>query len=193
MRNLCEQAISLYTGTKIELATPPTLRQPKTQTLRDILTKAEPPEKVEQKPVNILLVGRTCVGSSSLINTFFKSELAVVYVSPSTDIIQNYHWTTDTGETLNLCDTPGYEQVKPDDLRDLVIDYATKADLLLLVTPSLDPSLEMDVDFLKEIKAEVADLPIITIVTQVDKLRPIHEWQPPYNWKTGNKPKEISI
>lgn len=51
----------------------------------------------------------------------------------------------------------------------------------------------MDVDFLEEIKAEVVDLPIITIVTQVDKLRPIREWQPPYNWKTGNKPKEISI
>jgi predicted GTPase len=64
---------------------------------------------------------------------------------------------------------------------------------LLLVTPALDPALQMDVDFLEEIKAEVVDLPIITIVTQVDKLRPIREWQPPYNWKTGNKPKEISI
>jgi hypothetical protein len=56
--NLCQQAIALYTGTKVELPTP-TLPQPKTQTLRDILTQAEPPEKVEQKPVNILLVGRT--------------------------------------------------------------------------------------------------------------------------------------
>jgi predicted GTPase len=64
---------------------------------------------------------------------------------------------------------------------------------LLLVTPALDPALQMDVDFLEEIKAEVADLPIITIVTQVDKLRPIREWQPPYNWKIGNNPKEISI
>jgi hypothetical protein len=51
----------------------------------------------------------------------------------------------------------------------------------------------MDVDFLQDIKKEVADVPIITIVTQVDKLRPIREWQPPYNWQTGNKPKEISI
>lgn len=162
---------------------------------RDILTKAEPPKKVEQKPVNILLVGRTCVGSSSLINTIFNSELAVLYVSPSTDKIQNYHWTTDTGEILNLCDTPGYEQVKRDDLRDLVIDDSIKADLLLLllVTPALDPALQVDVDFLKEIKAQVADLAIIIIVTQVDKLYPIREWQPPYIWKIGNKPKEISI
>ncbi|WP_430794791.1 GTPase family protein [Trichormus azollae] len=129
------------------------------------------------------------------MNTFFKSELAILYVSPSTDIIQNYHWTTDTGEILNLCDTPGYEQVKRDDLRDLVIDFSIKADLLLflLVTPALDPALQIDVDFLKEIKAEVTDLPIIIIVTQVDKLYPIREWQPSYIWKIGNKPKEISI
>ncbi|MFM6109041.1 MAG: GTPase family protein [Sphaerospermopsis kisseleviana] len=192
LRNLCKQAISLYAGTKIELPTP-TLPQPKTQTLRDILTQAEPPEKVEQKPVNILIVGRNGAGKSSLINTLFQSELAAVDVLPSTDEIKTYHWQTETGEILNLCDTPGYEQVKRDDLRDLVIDYATKADLLLLVTPALDPALQMDVDFLQDIKKEVADVPIITIVTQVDKLRPIREWQPPYNWQTGNKPKEISI
>lgn len=192
LRNLCKQAISLYAGTKIELPTP-TLPQPKTQTLRDILTQAEPPEKVEQKPVNILIVGRNGAGKSSLINTIFQSELAEVDVLPSTDEIKTYHWQTETGEILNLCDTPGYEQVKRDDLRDLVIDYATKADLLLLVTPALDPALQMDVDFLQDIKKEVADLPIITIVTQVDKLRPIREWQPPYNWQMGNKPKEISI
>ncbi|MBK1989652.1 GTPase family protein [Sphaerospermopsis aphanizomenoides BCCUSP55] len=192
LRNLCKQAVALYAGTKIELPTPE-LPQPKTQTLRDIFTQAEPLEQVEQKPVNILIVGRTSAGKSSLINTLFQSELAAVDVLPSTDAIKTYHWQTETGEILNLCDTPGYEQVKRDDLRDLIIDYATKADLLLLVTPALDPALQMDVDFLQDIKAEIEDLPIITIVTQVDKLRPIREWQPPYNWETGNKPKEISI
>lgn len=192
LRNLCQQAISLYAGTKIELPTPK-LPETKTQTLRDLITQAEPPEKVEQKPVNILIVGRNGAGKSSLINTLFQSELAEVDVLPSTDEIKTYHWQTESGEILNLCDTPGYEQVKRDDLRDLVIDYATKADLLLLVTPALDPALQMDVDFLQDIKKEVADLPIITIITQVDKLRPIREWQPPYNWETGNKPKEIAI
>ncbi|MFN7414810.1 MAG: GTPase family protein [Dolichospermum sp.] len=192
LRNLCKQAIALYAGTKIELLTP-TLPQVKTQTLRDILTQAEPPEIVAQKPVNILIIGRTGAGKSSLINTLFQNELAAVDVLPSTDTIQSYHWETENGETLNLWDTPGYEQVKREDLRDLVIDYASNADLLLLVTPALDPALQMDVDFLQDVKLEVADLPIITILTQVDRLRPIREWQPPYNWEKGEKPKEISI
>jgi small GTP-binding protein len=192
LRNLCKQAIALYAGTKIELPIP-TLPQVKTQTLRDILTQAEPPEIVAQKPVNILIIGRTGAGKSSLINTLFQNELAAVDVLPSTDTIQNYHWETENGEILNLWDTPGYEQVKREDLRDLVIDYASNADLLLLVTPALDPALQMDVDFLQDVKSEVADLPIITIVSQVDRLRPIREWQPPYDWERGEKPKEISI
>ena len=70
LRNLCKQAIALYADTKIELPIP-TLPQVKTQTLRDILTQAEPPEIVAQKPVNILIIGRTGAGKSSLINTLF--------------------------------------------------------------------------------------------------------------------------
>jgi uncharacterized protein len=196
LRNLCRQAIALYSGDTLpglESSKTQTLPQAKTQTLREILSQAEPVEIVEQKPVSILLVGRTGAGKSSLINTLFRAELAAVDVLPSTDRLQNYRWQTDTGETLTLWDTPGYEQVNGAELREQVLEYASNSDLLLLVNPALDPALQMDVDFLKDIQAEVTDLPVITAVTQVDRLRPIREWQPPYNWELGDRPKEISI
>jgi predicted GTPase len=197
LRNLCRQAIALYSGNNLPTAefTPvtPTLPSAQTQTLKEILAQAKPIEEVEQKPVNLLLVGRTGAGKSSLINTLFQADLAVVDLLPSTDRLQDYHWETKTGEALTLWDTPGYEQVNREDLRQLVLDRAQIADLLLLVTPALDPALQMDVDFLASLKAEVADLKAIAVVTQVDRLRPIREWEPPYDWQTGERPKEVAI
>jgi uncharacterized protein len=196
LRNLAQQAIALY-GDKMftipEVISPPTLPQAKTKTLKEILESVESPTEIAEKPVNIILVGRTGAGKSSLINTLFQSEQAEVDVLPSTDQIKNYHWQTSNKETLNLLDTPGYEQVNRPELREQVLEYAATADLLLLVTPALDPALQMDLDFLQTLKQDVPDLSAIAIVTQVDRLRPIREWNPPYNWQEGTKPKEISI
>jgi hypothetical protein len=197
LRNLARQAISLYSGSTapktdllvIQAATP----KAQTQTLRDIITQATPPEAVEQKPVNLMLVGRTGAGKSSLINTLFVAANAQVDALPSTDQIQAYHWNTQTGAMLTLWDTPGYEQVDRADLRDQVLDHATQTDLVLLTTPALDPALQMDLDFLRDLKSAIPDLPVLSVVTQVDRLRPIREWNPPYDWHTGERPKEVSI
>jgi uncharacterized protein len=195
LTNLCRQAVALYSG-QIQSLQPIAPKDPtaaNTQTLREILVAAEPAAKIEQKPIDILLVGRTGAGKSSLINTLFESELAVVDVLPSTDKIQNYQWQTLSGESLTLWDSPGYEQASREDLRSQVLTYAATADLLLLVTPALDPALQMDRDFLQELKQTAPDLPVVTIVTQVDRVRPLREWTPPYDWQWGTRPKEVAI
>jgi predicted GTPase len=234
LRNLSRRAIALYSGQLAtgqlatgqlatgQLATgslasplatrslsdPPKANVPRTQTLREILAQAQPPEGIAQKPVQILLVGRTGAGKSSLINTLFVADKAATDVLPNTDRIQDYHWQAETGETLILWDAPGYEQasqtsvaakkvtsgkISAENIREELLAHVTQADLLLLVTPALDPALQMDVDFLKQVKAVQADLPAIAIVTQVDRVRPLREWQPPYDWEWGDRPKEIGI
>ncbi len=192
LRNLGQRAIELYSNAPasrpLPLVSPPAAQS---QSLRQILSQADP--EVEARPVQVMLVGRTGAGKSSLINTLFDCERAQVDILPSTDRLQDYHFQSEAGESLILWDTPGYEQVGGGTLTAQVLDQIRRIDLLLLLTPAPDPALQMDLDFLAKVSAQNPELPVITVVTQVDRLRPLREWQPPYDWQRGERPKEQAI
>jgi predicted GTPase len=199
LRQLCQQAIALYGQRQVSLPAPdtstpaPTSASQNTQTLREILASAQPQSALELKPVSVMLVGRTGAGKSSVINTLFEAEQAAVDLLPSTDRVQRYRWQATTGEQLTLWDTPGYGQVDRPEYRETLLAAAGRADLILLITPALDPALDLDRQWLQSLHQTHAPRPTIVVVTQVDRLRPIREWNPPYDWQGGDRPKEVAI
>jgi hypothetical protein len=197
LRNLTRQAILLYGAQSPALdalpSTAPQLAKVKTQALRELLQQAESPDTLAAEPLKLLLVGRSGAGKSSLINTLFQKDLARTDLLPSTETLAEFQWQTPTGESLLLWDSPGYEQNQRPELRQQVLDYAHQSDLVLLLTPALDPALQMDGEFLRDLHQQAPSRPVLLVVTQVDRLRPVREWQPPYDWQWGNQAKEVAI
>ncbi|MGB3615310.1 MAG: GTPase [Elainellaceae cyanobacterium] len=212
LRNLAQQAAMLYgksdrIGGDIALAgadatsdlsgesSPASVAlKQQTATLQDILSRAEPIEQIDRSPLSIWIMGRTGAGKSSLINSLFQMERAEVDLLPNTADVHSYRWQTPQGDLLQLWDTPGYEQANQPDSE--VIFAATNLDILLLATPAVDPALQMDSDRLADLlqgELQSEPPPAIAVVTQVDRLRPVREWSPPYDWQMGDRPKEQSI
>lgn len=191
LKNLARQAALLYGGENLPFASfTPQLPSAKAETLQAIITQAQKLETIEQKPANIFLVGRTGAGKSSLIKTLFNANTAEVDVLPSTTESKTYQWEA-RGDILHFLDTPGYEQVNRTEYRQQVLDYAREADVILLLNPALDPALQMDRDFLVSLAKHLESIPLIMIITQVDRLRPMGEWQPPIIGKRENHPKRL--
>ncbi len=157
-----------------------------------------PPAATE---IVICLIGQSKAGKSSLINALLGEQQAAVDVIPQTDTIRR-HTTTrhQTRDSLVLLDTVGFEAHGFSDSQKVDLHHALReSDLVLLVMNVTNPARESDIRWLTELTAwfqqrrDLKPVPIVGVVTHVDLLRPTREWEPPYDWQLGSRPKERSI
>ena len=73
------------------------------------------------KSPNVLLLGQTGVGKSSLVNTIFGEDLAKVsHVKPET---RGFHVYNSPQIPINIIDSEGYELANPDDFKKSLNEY----------------------------------------------------------------------
>lgn len=140
---------------------------------------------LNQEPLRFLLAGQTNAGKSTLINALFDSPRAAADVVSCTDAIMPYVLEKEGQFSGLIFDTPGFGENTSwlaDNRQEL-----DKTDLVILVCNANNAARSADRRFLEEFRQHFKDQPhrkippMIVAVTHIDELRPVREWQPPYD------------
>jgi uncharacterized protein len=154
---------------------------------------------VGPKAITLVILGSVKAGKSSLVNALLGRNAAQVDRLPVTAGVR-YDYALPGGQPVSILDTSGYGQDGPTD-EDFAaaVEASRDADLIVLVTQATNPGRQPDVDLLDRLRAWFASKPhlkmppVVVAVSHIDLLSPKAEWNPPYDWKNGQRPKEQNI
>lgn len=148
--------------------------------------QVEETARVIAEPLRILVLGRANAGKSSLINALFGELKTSADVLPDTTQALKPFALLREGLTQALIfDSPGCDSPLFDNRQMLIA--AGNADMILWVSPANRPDRQVERDCLDALRASQAarmdrhPLPLLVVVSHIDQLRPINEWQPPYD------------
>jgi len=190
-------AIQLYSGQLTLDATEPT--DTLTEYAKQDIKQAEYVDK-SMEPLRILILGQVGVGKSSLINALFGEIKSAAGLLPTTPEITPYVLERDGLQQAIVLDSPGYGGLTHQNAPEALKQEWSKVDVILMVCNAAQAARHADVQQLDAIRhyfqgeCQNQTLPVmLAIATQIDRLRPVREWLPPYNIQDPNRPKEHSI
>lgn len=139
----------------------------------------------------IMLLGRTGIGKSSLINALCGGYVAEVNDYRSCTSETKFYSCKDDGRVLmDIMDSRGFSENKAlkdssaeEDLLSDVIDFAPDAILIVLSCDRRDDSISEDLDFLIKVQKEYFNqyyqqVPIIAVINRADTVPPKREQDP---------------
>jgi predicted GTPase len=155
----------------------------------------------DARQVTVTVLGQVKAGKSSFINGLLGEHRARTAVVPATAEITHYELQTEgVPGRIVLLDTVGYGHAgpKPDQLK-ATLEAAKQSDLLVLVLHATNPAREADLELLRALRDWRASQPglkappILGVLTHIDLLSPMMEWNPPYDWQKPQRLKEHQI
>lgn len=176
-------AIDLYSGR---------LQVLDTSAARDDGDRATAEIDGKAQPVSVLVAGRVGAGKSSLVNALAQEVRVVADVLPRTDAFTVHTITRDGVALVRLVDSPGI--AAGGDI-DAIAARAAASDLLVWVVAADRPDRDLDRRALAALRNWFAARPdrrrppVLVIASHVDRLRPFHEWSPPYDIAAPTTPK----
>lgn len=151
------------------------------------------------EPLRFLVLGQISSGKSSLINALFGEMKSAASLLPTTTGITPYLLERDGLQQAIVLDSAGYDSFGPTAATEAHSEWA-KADVIFMVCNAAQAARQADAEqlaairhyFLEQCPTQILPV-IIAVATHIDRLRPMREWQPPYNIQQPDKPKAHSI
>lgn len=197
VRKVGYYAIDLYSGNLLMSDADPTasISAASQQATQDADARQQ---ILNEEPLRILVLGRTNAGKSSLINALFGELRTVADIVPDTTQQLLAFSLEREGKTRALIfDSPGFDSELLQSKR--LQQAVTEADLILLVTPANIADRHDEYSMVRQIRKWQTGLkhrrpaPLLLVLTHIDLLRPLREWQPPYPIDPPETPKAMSI
>jgi len=150
-------------------------------------------------PLRVCLLGQVSSGKSSLVNALTSNMVAEVSRLPATNDIQVYQCVLDGIDTIHLVDLPGLDADV--NREQQLLEQVSNSDLVIWMLKANQPARSLDIQFQSKLDEYYARSEnrsrkrpaIIGVLNQVDLLKPVAEWQPPYDLKTPSSQKAKTI
>ncbi|WP_172372219.1 GTPase [Sporosarcina jiandibaonis] len=134
----------------------------------------------ERRPPKLVIIGRTGVGKSSLINAMFGTYLAETSaIEVGTKDSQVFQYKSNDEVLFEVIDTRGIKEnqqsltsTAEDDLKNVIEEF--EPDAFLFLTNGADrTTLKEDAIYLKEIYSDQGiTVPLVTVITRIDDIEP---------------------
>jgi uncharacterized protein len=153
--------------------------------------------QVKAEPLRLLVCGQVKAGKSSLINALLGEVRAAPDVLPLTDRYMAYELKRQGAPQALILDSPGLANLE--EPLEKLIEEAAQADLIVWVSNAVRADRELDSRALDEVRRYFAERPnrrrppMFLVLSHVDRLRPMQEWEPPYDLADEKKTKAVSI
>lgn len=190
-------AIQLYSGqlTLDDMVPTEVLTAASTQ---DMAKSAARDQSIE--PLRLLVLGQVSSGKSSLINALFGEIKSAEGLLPTTAEITPYLLERDGLQQAIILDSAGYGGLMHDQAPAALKQEWARVDVILMVCNAAQAARQVDSQQLNAIRQYFQEqcpnqtLPVIlAVATHIDRLRPISDWQPPYNIQQPDNAKAHSI
>lgn len=188
IREVGNAAIDLYSGRLRPDLTP----------ARDADKAAAALEQLVERPLSILVIGQQNAGRSAVIAALAVEMDALVETEEDSSQGRTTAFKQRNGEFSALIVEPPALSGAKGELKE-ILERALDCDIVLSVVSASRPDRAADSEALRAIRAGFETLtdrtapPITVVLSDVDKLRPFKEWQPPYDLNAPKTEKARTI